>query len=243
MDREAFTFVVVCEAEADQRTACALADRVILEKSTWLDAETLGAARHWAGGSTESTFLRWASVPREADKRGVRAHGYFEGRPGALDARAARLALLLAARLRPELAGVLLIRDTDGHVERREGLEQARADVRPFVVVIGLPHCKREAWLLAAFEPGDVEETQRLTNLSQELGFNPCERSDQLTAQKEDAKRSAKRVLSALCNEVAERAEQGLDSTSLAVLRMRGAGNGLRAYLDDVEEQIAPLSK
>ena len=126
MDRDASTFVVVCEAAADQRTACTLADRVILQKSTRLDEALLDSVRRWSGLDSGSTFVPWTIVKSEADRIGLRAHGHFDGSPGAPDARAARRAFLLVSKTKPELAGVLLIRDTDGCIERRQGLEQAR---------------------------------------------------------------------------------------------------------------------
>jgi hypothetical protein len=35
------TFAVVCEARADQRTACALADRAICEAIDWIEPATI----------------------------------------------------------------------------------------------------------------------------------------------------------------------------------------------------------
>ena len=94
---------------------------------------------------------------------------------------------------------VLLIRDCDDQPERRRGLAQASTrepgHAWPFHVVIGLAHPKREAWVLAGFEPRDPDEHARLTTLRSELGHDPCTSSDQLTARTPGSKRDAKRVV------------------------------------------------
>lgn len=229
---------VVCEAEADQRTACVLADRIACEKIDWLEPEHLDSLRRWCGLTATTEFLPWKSVRREADQWGVVAHGHFGGEPGAPDARAARLALLVVGKAVPGLAAVLLIRDSDGDRNRLTGLKQARdAAPWPFAVLIGVAHTKRECWLLAAFCPRDDEEKARHVKVRQELGFDPCLRSHELDAWLAPAKKSAKRVAGILCPVGGER---GLNGTALDVLKKRGAENGLADYLAELESRYVP---
>jgi hypothetical protein len=230
---------VVCEAEADQRTACVLADRIACEKIDWVEPEHLDSLRHWCGVTAATEFLPWKTVHHEADRLRIVAHGHFSGEPSAPDARAARLALLVVGRAVPGLAAVLLIRDSDGDRNRLTGLTQARdATPWPFAVLIGVAHTKRECWLLAAFCPRDDEEKSRHVRVRQEVGFDPCLRSHDLDARLESAKKSAKRVAGILCPDAGER---GLNETPVEVLKERGRENGLADYLTELESRYVPL--
>lgn len=241
-DSQRARIVVVCEAAADQRTACTVADRVLCERSSWLEAETLDAVREWSGVDPGSNFVSWPGVKREADARGIRAHGLFAGKPGALDARAARRALLLIESRDEKAAGVLLVRDSDNRPERLVGLNQARECAKwSFAVAIGVAHPKLESWLLAAFRAADKADQSHLAALRKELGRDPCTNSHELTAGGDSAKKSAKRVLAALCGNDAEKAEHGLDCTPLDTLRERGQRNGLSDYMSEVETRLLPL--
>jgi hypothetical protein len=181
-------------------------------------------------------------MKREARERGVRQHGRFAGEPGALDAGAARRALLVIESDSREVAGVLLIRDSDNKLERRTGLNQARECGRwSFAVAIGVAHPKRECWLLAAFQPGNQEDKACLEELRRELGFDPCTASHELTASENSAKRSAKRVLGMLCAEDIDKAEGHLNAVPLELLRNRGRRNGLAEYMAEVEEHLLPV--
>lgn len=234
--------VVVCEAAADQRTACTITDRVLCAQSTWLDGEILDSVRIWSGLTPESSYVAWTAVKNEADRRGIRAHGFFDGEPGGLDARAGRRALLLLARIEPNPAGVLLIRDSDNHPDRLKGLNQARDAARCcFAVVVGVAHPKQECWLLAAFEPSSDREQRRLDASKKELGFDPRISSHCLTAQNDTAKRSAKRVLAAFYSGDTSRAETGLTQLPLDALKSRGAHNGMNAYIAEIETHLVPL--
>jgi len=234
--------VVVCEARADQQTACTLADRVLCEQSSWMEPEILDSVRQWCGLHPDTSFIRWSSVRREARERSIREHGRFAGEPGALDARAARRAMLVIESDSQGVAGVLLIRDSDNHLDRIRGLKQARECGHwSFAVVIGVAHTKRECWLLAAFQPRTEEDKGRLAEMRSELGFDPCTASQELTASEASAKRSAKRVLRALCGDDAGDSVGDLGETPLDILRERGIQNGLSEYLAEVEEHLLPL--
>lgn len=239
-----FRFAVVHEARADFETATELADRVLLEAlGDWLDEDLLVYQRTWLGESNGGERLSWKAIPRLAMEAGVRSHGHFNGESALPDAAMARRAILYLCEEFADLDGIVLIRDQDDEPERRGGLEQAREhDHSGMVIVIGLATVERESWVISGFEPQGDNEAARLQTERTTLGFNPCERSHELTACKDDsAKRSSKRVLRALCGDDHDRERQCWHDTSLATLRQRGADNGLADYLAEVRDRLAPL--
>ena len=243
MSDVAHEFGVVCEAPADRNSACALADRVLLQEVEWLASETMDAVRKWRGATPEASFVRWASVRDECQKMGIRGiFGTFGGESGRPDAFVARLALLLmnASKRRPD--AVLLIRDSDGDFERRSGLEQAR-DARPwpFPVIIALAEPKRECWVLAGFEPKTEGEKERLVNEQRRLSFHPVREAHELTAREHGAKKDAKKVLKELTKDDPERERACLEETPLNTLSERGRATGLTAYLSEVRDRLVPV--
>lgn len=238
-------FAVVCEAEADFRTATRLAERVLVDAIDWLEDEHLTNCPLWHGLTEGRMFLLWREVKDIADREGIKVHGHFDDRPAEPDARAARRALLLLKKYHQDtpLQSVLLIRDDDRDLRRREGLEQAREADKSGLrdrIVIGLAHCKRESWVLAGFDPGNDSEEARLAALRTELGFDPRTSSHDLTAGGKDDKRSAKRVLGELTEGDVKREACCWEETDLATLRSRGGDNGLTDYLDQVRERLVP---
>lgn len=235
------SLVVVCEAPADQETACGLADRVFRQEIDWLESEHLGGVRAWVGLETGKGYLLWREVDDLARAKGIRIHGHFDGRPGEADARAGRRALLLIKMLMKEPGGIVLLRDSDTQ-DRRAGLEQARANSKINIpIVIGLAHPMRECWVLAGFEPRNDEERQRLDDVRAGLGFDPCFKAHQLTAKHKTDKKSPKGVLSRLTQDDRDRETACWECTDLAKLRERGEKSGLKAYLDEVVGRLVPL--
>src|SRR5262249_18118501 len=149
-------------------------------------------------------FLTWGQVYRLGRDRNIRAHGHFEGAPGAPDAHVARLALLLIHGSRDRADAVLLIRDDDRETARRRGLEQGR-DAGPMVspVVIGLAHPMREAWVLVGFLPAPGREQETHGEWNRALSFDPCREAHRLTAK--NPERDPKRILRALTGDEEER--------------------------------------
>lgn len=244
----AFVLVVVCEADADRRTACGLADRVLCQEVPWIEPASLADHRSWRGLEAGTTYLKWSQAGNLFRKSGLKAHGHFDGRPGAPDALAARRVLLLLRKAELIPDAVVLVRDSDGDARRQSGLEQARAEwassVPPeesFPIVIGLAHPKREAWVLAGFEPQDKEEGERLLALRRELGFDPRLRAHQLLASETGALHDAKRVLAVLIGSRAEREEICWTECRLELLEERGDESGLTAYAREVRERLVPL--
>lgn len=237
----AYLLAVVCEAAADRRVSTGLADRILCRDVPWIDPESLDAHRRWQGLDENSSHCEWRAIRGAANERGLKAHGHFQGEPGALDARAARLALLLLATgaRRPDAA--VLLRDSDGHGERRTGLQQAR-DVQewPFPIAIGVAHPKRECWVLAGFEPQNEAERRSLAEIERELEFDPRLRAHTLRARPGES-RNAKRVLEQLVGRDPDREEACWMLCDLEVLRSRGAETGLVDYLNEIRERIVPV--
>ncbi len=237
-----FSFAVVCEAPSDKEIACVLADRVLCERVGWISEEVLDEYRKWRGLSEGDSFLAWKDIPKLSKQANIRIRGHYEGKPGEPDARVAHRALTLLRRRQGDLHGVLLIRDDDRDRDRRRGMEQARTAVGLRVpVVIGLSHLKRECWVLAGFEPADEDETRRLEELRQELGFDPRTHAHELTAKHDHDKRSAKRVLGLLTGDNPERECACWLQGSLHLLEVRGEETGLADYLREIRTRLVPL--
>jgi hypothetical protein len=235
-------FAVVHEAEADFHTATELADRVLIDAIEWLDEDLIADQREWVGTVPVDRRLTWKAIPQLAREIGIKAHGHFDGQAGEADAAAARRAILYLKEVIPDLTAVVLIRDQDDQPERRIGLEQARGqDHGGTVIVVGLAVVMREAWVMSGFDPVDAEETTRLDAERQTLGFDPRNRSHELTAKDEQATRSPKRVLRSLSGDDRGRERQCWAITSLEVLRERGGENGLAAYLHEIRGRLARL--
>ncbi len=231
---------VVCEAAADKRTACTLADRVLGAHRGVSELTELDAMRQYGGLEQCHDFVAWSKVESLAKHLRSKVHGHMSGQPAEADARMARRVLRLIQLEHADVGAVLLIRDSDGRADRRNGLEQARTlDAWSFAVIIGLAEAKREAWLLAAFEPAGDAEKQVLAELRQELGFDPRMESHALTAKQDDAKRSAKRVWAKLSP---GGDESCIETTPLDTLHERGRENGLAAYLGDVKFRLGPIT-
>jgi hypothetical protein len=236
------SFAIVCEATADRDTACGLADRVISNDVEWISDEDLHYHRAWRGLEATASHLLWRDIPELAKQANIRAHGHFDGQPGAPDAHAARRALLLLKLSPHKPDAVALIRDDDRQTERRQGLEQARNATRLGVpILIGLAHLKRECWVLAGFDPCDSEEQERLKAVRKELGFDPATRAEELTAKHDHDLKSAKRVLALLIDSDRAREEDCWKKASLQTLEQRGKQTGLTDYLQEVRTLLVPL--
>jgi hypothetical protein len=244
--------VVFCEAPADFRIARDLVDRVLREVGPpWvpdvMEANPEGI-RIYLEDDQGRSFFDIHHLTDYEDQLGVRVpHGHFDGRPGAAGALMARTIFWIVRKLMKDGAGVdavIIVWDMDDQPgARRFGLEQARteAESATFRIILGCPNLEREAWVLAGFDPEGPDEEGRMAGARRELGFAPNAHSHQLTATDEQAKRSAKRVLRVLTLENPAREERCWMETPLATLRDRGAENGLRDFLLEVEERLMPL--
>jgi hypothetical protein len=154
----------------------------------------------------------------------------------------ARKALLLLARSQPPPEAVVLVRDSDGLKERRQGLEQARSDAAwPFEVALAVAHTKRECWVLAGFDPRSESEEKALVETREKLGFDPRFQAENLTASGPHAPKNAKRVLDRLLAGNQDREEDCWTASDLETLKERGRRSGLADYLEEVRERLVPL--
>ncbi len=234
-------FVVVYEAPADLQLATELADRVLCERIDWLDEHLLDTQRVWVSDDSGTPF-KWSSLRDWADKCGVKAHGHFGDQPGEPDAKMARRAIVLVRKVLGDVNAIVLVRDLDDQPNREIGLKQAATHSGGGVpIVIGAANAERESWVLAGFIPATEAEENALQQARQDLGFNPVEEPQRLTAVKNDqAKRSPKRILNLLVAGDRERESACWRDTPLDRLRERGGENGLRQYLLEVERVLVP---
>jgi hypothetical protein len=255
--------VMICEAEADFRTARTLVERTLSHHVSWFDAEWLAGCPLWPEIVDDRPYLTWIQdVPRLAKELGVRHLGHVrdEARqssaPALSDAKAAIKALNVVRRLldgqKPsEPVVVFLIRDRDDDPERERGLDQARthvaANTRDFAeIVIGVANTKRECWGLAALDGTTETRAETLTALRQQLGFDPLEESERLTSRSEGDLHNVKHVLRELLghDSGAERVadeQRALENVPLETLNRRGQRNGLAPFLGEVENRVVPL--
>jgi hypothetical protein len=232
-------WAVVHEAPADFRLATELADRVLVDAIEWLDETILDTQRGWLDQDRGGFPLKWTSIAERAREIGIRARGHFNNEPGLPDASAARRAILHILNQFETVDAIALIRDADDQPERRDGLEQARAQFPDHRIVIGFAVIERECWVLSGFEPEDDAERDRLSDEIQNLGFDPRARSQELNAPKNDqARRSPKRILAALTRGGRERKSRCWRTTDFALLRARGGENGLAACLEEVRTRL-----
>lgn len=242
------SLAIVCEAKADRELGAGLADRILVDEHEWADG-ILDDLRAWRGRTEKDAFLDWHDVSKLSSEQGLRhvAHGRFDARGGP-QARATRQALFLLMK-GPDLPdGVALLVDSDG-MDKRTGLEAAVRDETtawPFRIAIGVADRERESWILSAWLPENALETRKLAAFRRELGFDPTNEPEKLSAggrkgrAGEIAKRDPKRVVGSLCPTKA-RERACWESTPLTTLESKGARNGLAAFLKDVRDEFAPL--
>lgn len=245
-------FIVVGEAAADVRIACALADRVIMEEGPdWLGEQSLDWHRIWSGLQPNSTHSTWGEI-RQLSKgfrqltylRRSDAHG--DKREPPPDYAPTRKAILLSALLRKDQfpAAIILVRDLDHQPERLEGMKRARdAELDKIVVLLAAPNPKREAWVLNGFNGEDEREQAELESIRQEIKFDPCREAERLrySSQTARAERNPKEILQRLTAGSREREEKCWTETPLSHLRKRGVNTNLLAYLSEVQESLLPL--
>ena len=237
------SLAVVCEAPADQRTGCDLADRVFCAEVRGLKSDLLDDFRLWRGFVTTARCVLWKELRGIAQSLHIRVpQGHFDGDPKKSDAAAARRAIRVLMRAEVPFHAVVLLRDGDRDGERIQGLEQARREARfGMPVVIGVANTMRECWVLAGFEPKSDAEQSRLASLRRELGFDPRENAHRLRAKHRHDKNSPKRVLGVLTEGDVDRETSCWQATDLELLKQRGKDNGLADYLDEVKTHLVPL--
>ena len=243
--------VAFCEAPADFTITTDLVDRVLRAHGPNWVADNISdapeAVRTWHGDGKGRAFFDLHRVGDYARDLQVRVpHGRFNGRraPGDLMALTIFSIVRKLTQTGCPVEAVVLVWDMDKQPAGRErALYQARAEATwaSFKIVLGRPNAKREAWVLAGFDPADDDEIERLRDVRQELGFAPNEHSERLDATDDLARRSAKRVHGLLIGKDHDRERRCWMETDLDVLGRRGAGNGLCDFLGEVKDWIVPL--
>lgn len=87
------------------------------------------------------------------------------------------------------------------------------------------------------FGAADEAERSRMASERQRLGFDPTQRPHELGR----GKRDAKLILRALVATSHEREHRCLTEPDLEMLRHRGEGCGLTAFLHEVEQRVVSL--
>lgn len=246
---------IVYEDRADADIATYLADRVIADSLSWLEQESnqdlqadespLNHLREWIR-EYRGRRLKWSEMDDLATEiRLPKLRGFFDGQKGLADARSARRALRVVTQLFGNIGAAVLMRDSDQDESRRAGLEQARQEhcrqPDAFPVVIGVAVTMRECWVLSGFIAKTQTEETTLETERQRLGFNPLERSEELTAKHDNDDRSAKRALKQFTDSNPKREKECWTTTPINHLRGCGAKNGLREYLDEVKRILLPV--
>ena len=248
--------VVIVESPVDAQTATKLAERVLVEKVTWIE-EYLPHTLKWCGlevGTNCSCWKDIRTILQSAKDSGIRLPKYLGHKDsplkadGAITQKILNLIDKLVDKRDRRIDAILLIRDLDSQPERRDGLEQVRSEYqnqRPQrELVIGTADRMREAWVLNGFIPLDAEEMQRLEQLKTEIGFDPCVDADRLRSNsfmEPEKVRNPKVVLGILTGDNILRQQKCYEETSLEQLRIRGMSTGLSSYLKEVEERLVPL--
>lgn len=239
---------LVCEGPADDEDLRQLTMKVLHQEHPWMiDLESIAQPTpEWLEYEPGRRFLKWSDIGKAFEDRRlppVIAPG--RGLKYLATTRALRLSLDLVEKQKHQGARVVVVHDSDGDDDWRKSLAQARNEWREGVVrkgadldaAVGIAHPEHEAWVLAAFQARNDNDTQRLALLRERLGFDPTCQGEQLTSGKETDKRDAKRALRELCDE--ERRRTLLREADLNVLRQRGEATGLTDFLDELRTRVA----
>ena len=237
---------LAAEDRAGAELVCAWTDRLLREHApTWgldildADANALDHQRAFvAPPSAKGSYYKLGNH-RDAPARGQRGHGHFGKNPGGPDASLVRFVLLDCARAESTFDVVVIARDLDGRLARREGARQAIDEAPwPFTVILAWAEPEAEAWALSVFRATDEAARARLDELTRELGFVPTVHTHMLSSSAKSPK-DTKRVFRELTGR--ERVDVDLDVH--AVENIDGLSpetNGLHEFLTAVREHIVP---
>jgi len=243
---EPVRIALAAEDRAGVELVCAWTDRLLREHAPpWggemldADANALDHQRTFvAPPSAEGRYYKLGNH-RDAPSRGHRGHGHFGKNPGGPDAVLVRFVLLDCVRAEPAPDVVVIARDLDGQLARREGAQQAIDEKSwPFTVVLAWAQPEAEAWALSVYRPSDAAAQARLDALTRELGFVPTVYTNRLSSSAKSPK-DAKRVFRELT--ARERVDVDLDVYAVASLDgLWPETSGLHEFLSAVREHIVP---
>jgi hypothetical protein len=242
--------MIVGEGVTEYEAISELIDQALMARIEYIEPETISAFRTFVGLSHFEPFERLRTSPGERRQDYRRAVRKAWGEPISHP-----VELVIATKLQEilshysdreqELPYLVIVKDTDADEECRDAIRNLRVLYEAERLVIGYQHAELECWLIAAFEPTDGHERQRLRDMDHgELpgcGFNPCLRSHDLTNTGPDhdgIKLSPKRVLRYLTAGDRSRALHGLHRDNHATLIQRGEHNGLADFLGDIRSRL-----
>lgn len=248
---------VVCEGPSDFPVAQGLIDQTLIRcpELHWIGDETeIETHRVYCGLTGNEQFVKWTNIDTDSPKdyrRAIRSMFKEEWPTHDTAVRVQRVLFEFLRRSSDEAEAppfVVIVKDTDNDPVRTEQLDAVRKllEDRKMPAVLGIQRHELECWLLAGFHTENAEETKHLEALCRGdfppgVGFNPCEKSHDLTAtKKDDEKLSPKRVLKHLSNGDRTRELKGLHRDNHAALKRRGTENGLDDFLRDIEERLVP---
>jgi hypothetical protein len=235
---------IACEDKGHFFVVTRLVDDTLVSAHAWLNG-TLENCRSWRGLHPGKSWYKYDPLdahdlrPFTIGGHTIAPQGHIGGEPLKAEASMWRKVLLLFCDGDPRPEVVILARDLDGYPERRAGLVQVRDGLPwPFKIVIAAAQPEVEAWRVAGFVPRDQGERGRLATLASDLSFDPTTESHRLTSHPNDARTDSKRVLRQLCGSDSDRKDACLEDR--AILRLRGAMNGVKAFLDEIDQHIVP---
>lgn len=93
------------------------------------------------------------------------------------------------------------------------------------------------------FEPRNRDEKAALEGVRQKLGFDPCSAGERLTTEGKKGKKNAKVILKKDLGVEpdSDREDACWRETDLDLLRARGRGTRLVAYLEEVVDRLVPI--
>ena len=225
--------LIVTEGPSDRPRLGHLLDYLILRHGDVTDLALFRRFEEFEGQS----FLPIKRIPALARDLGLdrrySSSGPKRGDSGTLR----KLFQVLQARkvLGPDLI-VVWGRDDDGTRERQDEAMSMRTTHRgPGTLLLAIASECGEAWLVAGWKPTTNDETTKLQELRQELGFDPVASPVRLS-HKQVAPKSAKRVVETL---FAADTERELGSLIAAIDVAASVPTGLRAFCDQVEAWLS----
>ena len=223
---------LVVEGPSDERTVRDLVGRM------------LDVSPSFQGIAHGELFITWRAA---ATMRVPRRHGDFGKGPAKTeDAPATSNALQAFVGRETRPVAVVLLRDSDGKQDERMLAIKGECEARPwpFKILVGVPHTKRECWILAALGVSKMHkaEADALKKQHQALGFDPTKTSEKLTDPKDGNPKNPKTVLNALIgSNNKDREEELFHQIDLERLREHGARNGLADFMAEIEAKLCQL--